>query len=222
MAVGIVPPMSWAFEREVFDFTYDPAQAKRLLDEAGYADPDGDGPLPRFGLSLKTSTSEVYRVQAAAIQHDLARVGIHVDVKSSELQTLFADVLRGNFQLYTLQWVGVTDPDMLRRVYHSKQVPPAGLNRVHYINPEVDRLIDDAAVAVDEEARGMLYKRAQQLIAEDVPYVSLWYKTNVAVFQPEITGVRLSPIADFTFLKDLSRAGHGEAGASAGAASARR
>ena len=222
VAVGIVPPMSWAFEREVFDFTYDPAQAKRLLDEAGYADPDGDGPLPRFGLSLKTSTSEVYRVQAAAIQHDLARVGIHVDVKSSELQTLFADVLRGNFQLYTLQWVGVTDPDMLRRVYHSKQVPPAGLNRVHYINPEVDRLIDDAAVAVDEEARGVLYKRAQQLIAEDVPYVSLWYKTNVAVFQPEITGVRLSPIADFTFLKDLSRAGHGVAGGSAGAASARR
>ncbi len=103
-----------------------------------------------------------------------------------------------------------------------EQVPPAGLNRVHYINPEVDRLIDDAAVAVDEEARGVLYKRAQQLIAEDVPYVSLWYKTNVAVFQPEITGVRLSPIADFTFLKDLSRAGHGVAGASAGAASARR
>ena len=46
-------------------------------------------------------------------------MGIAVDVQSSELQTLFADVLRGNFQLYTLQWVGVTDPDMLRRVYHS-------------------------------------------------------------------------------------------------------
>jgi peptide/nickel transport system substrate-binding protein len=207
VAVGNVPPMSWAFEMNVFDFTYDPAAAKRLLDEAGYPDPDGDGPLPRFGLSLKTSTSEVYRVQAAAIQHDLVRVGIQVDVRSSELQTLFADVLRGSFQLYTLQWVGVTDPDMLRRVYHSKQIPPAGLNRVHYSNPEVDRLIDDAAIAVDEDARGVLYKRAQQLIAEDVPYISLWYKTNVAVFQPDVTGVRLSPIADFGFLKDLSRTG---------------
>jgi hypothetical protein len=38
-----------------------------------------------------------------------------------------------------------------------------------------------------------------------VPYISLWYKTNVAVFQPHITGVRLSPIADFTFLKDVAR-----------------
>jgi len=45
------------------------------------------------------------------------------------------------------------------------------------------------------------------LIALDVPYISLWYKKNVAVFQPDITGVRLSPIADFTFLKDVSRGG---------------
>ncbi len=187
-----------------------------MLDEAGYPDPDGDGPLPRFRLSLKTSTSEVYRVQAAAIQHDLARVGIAVDVKSSELQTLFADVLRGNFQLYTLQWVGVTDPDMLRRVYHSKQTPPAGLNRVYYSNAEVDGLIEAAASAVDDEARGHFYSRAQQLIAADVPYISLWYKTNVAVFQPDIQGVRLSPIADFLFLKDLSR------GATATTSSARQ
>jgi peptide/nickel transport system substrate-binding protein len=206
VAVGIVPPMSWAFERQVFDFTHDPARARRMLDAAGFGDPDGDGPLPRFRLSLKTSTSEVYRVQAAAIQHDLARVGIAVDVKSNELQTLFADVLRGNFQLYTLQWVGVTDPDMLRRVYHSRQAPPAGLNRVYYSNPDVDRLIDAAAAAADDERRRPMYAKAQQLIAADVPYISLWYKTNIAVFQPDITGVKLSPIADFAFLKDVSRA----------------
>jgi peptide/nickel transport system substrate-binding protein len=208
VAVGIVPPMSWAFEKNVFDFRHDPDEARRLLDAAGYPDPDGDGPLPRFALSLKTSTSEVYRVQAAAIQHDLARVGIAVDIKSSELQTLFADVLRGNFQMYTLQWVGVTDPDMLRRVYHSRQAPPAGLNRVFYQNPEVDRLIDAAASAGAAERR-LLYARAQQIIAGDVPYVSLWYKTNVAVFQPDITGVRLSPIADFGFFKDVVRTGAG-------------
>ena len=205
VAVGILPPMSWAFERQVFDFTYDPARARQLLDEAGFRDPDGDGPQPRFRLSLKTSTSEIYRVQAAALQHDLARIGIAVDVKSSELQTLFADVLRGAFQLYTLQWVGVTDPDMLRRVYHSTQKPPAGLNRVHYENAEVDSLIGEAALATDQAERRALYVLAQRQIALDVPYISLWYKRNVAVFTPGITGVALSPIADFTFLKDVSR-----------------
>ena len=205
VAVGILPPMSWAFEPQVFDFTHDAARARQLLDQAGYPDPDGDGPLPRFRLSLKTSTSEIYRVQAAALQHDLARVGIAVDVKSSELQTLFADVLRGAFQLYTLQWVGVTDPDMLRRVYHSSQTPPAGLNRVYYSNPEVDGLIDQAAAASDEEERRLLYALAQRLIARDVPYISLWYKKNVAVYQSDLTGVRLSAIADFGFFKDVVR-----------------
>lgn len=204
-AVGIVPPMSWAFARDVFDFHHDPAEATRLLDEAGYRDPDGDGPQPRMRLSLKTSTSEVYRVQAAAIQHDLGRVGIAVDVRSSEFATLFGDVVRGNFQMYTLQFVGVTDPDMLRRVYHSKQAPPAGLNRVFYANPEVDRLIEAAASAPDDVQRRAFYTRAQQIIAEDVPYIGLWYKTNIAVFQPGIHGVRLSPIADFTFLRDVYR-----------------
>ena len=204
-AVGIVPPMSWAFERNVFNFTHDPAQAARLLDAAGFPDPDGPGPLPRFRLSLKTSTTEVYRIQAAAIQHDLARVGIALEIRSSEFQTLSADVLRGNFQMYTLQFVGVTDPDILRLVYHSQQVPPTGLNRVRYKSPDVDRLIEGAAAATDDEQRRELYAEAQQRIAQDVPYISLWYKTNVAIFQPAIHGVTLSPIADFTFLRNVYR-----------------
>jgi len=204
-AVGILPPMSWAFERNVFDFRHDPAEAARLLDAAGYRDPDGDGPEPRLRLSLKTSTSEVYRLQAAAIQHDLARVGIAVQIRSSEFQTLAADVLRGNFQLYSLQFVGVTDPDMLRLVYHSQLVPPAGLNRVYFRDADVDRLIGEAAAATDDAQRRRLYTEAQQRIAEGVPYISLWYKTNVAIFQPGLHGVALSPIADFTFLKDVYR-----------------
>ena len=204
-AVGIVPPMSWAFARDVFDFTHDPAEAARLLDAAGFPDPDGPGPLPRLRLSLKTSTTEVYRLQAAAIQHDLARVGVAIDIRSSEFQTLSADVLRGNFQMYTLQFVGVTDPDILRIVYHSQQAPPAGLNRVRYRNLEVDRLIEGAAGATDDRLRHDFYTRAQRLIAADVPYISLWYKTNVAIFQPDIHGVSLSPIADFTFLKNVYR-----------------
>jgi len=204
-AVGIVPEASWAFEPDVFRFHDDPALARRLLDEAGFLDPDGDGPAPRFRLSLQTSTSEVYRVQAAVIQHDLREIGIEVDVRSHEFATLYADVLRGQFQMYTLQWVGVTDPDMLRRVFHSGQVPPAGFNRGFYANPEVDRAIDAATLATDDRTRRRLYGEAQRLIAEDAPYVPLWTKTNVAVFGPDLRGVVLSPVAAFTFLKDVFR-----------------
>jgi peptide/nickel transport system substrate-binding protein len=206
-AVGILPPVSWAFDDQVFQFTYDPATACALLDEAGYRDPDGDGPEPRLRLSLKVSTNEFIRLQAAVIQQNLERVGIELDVRSYEFATMYADVLKGNFQLFTLQWVGVSDPDMLRRVFHSRQMPPNGFNRGYYENPDVDRLIDAAMAATTDQDRRRLYGQAQRVIAEDAPYISLWYKTNVAVAGRHIEGVRLTPSAEFTFLRNVTKSG---------------
>jgi len=202
-AVGVLAPAAWAFEPDVATFPYDPDHARRLLDEAGYPDPDGDGPRPRLRLSLKVSTEEFYRLQAAVIQQDLRLVGVDLDVRSYEFATMYTDILKGAFQLYTLQWVGVTDPDMLRRVYHSSQVPPLGFNRGFYANAELDRLIDAATVSTDEAERRRLYAEAQRLVARDVPYISLWYKTNVAVAQPDLEGIRLGPSSDFRFLREV-------------------
>jgi peptide/nickel transport system substrate-binding protein len=206
-AVGVLAPMAWAFEPDVHQFTLDPARARTLLDEAGYRDPDGDGPQPRLRLTLKTSTDEFFRLQATIIQQDLRKVGIEVDVRSYEFATFYADVLAGNFQMFTLQWVGVTDPDMLRRVFHSEQVPPNGFNRGYYQNPAVDRLIELASGAQTDEERRKYYSAAQKLVAEDAPYISLWYKTHVAVMQPDITGLRLGPQADLLPLKDVRKGG---------------
>jgi peptide/nickel transport system substrate-binding protein len=62
-------------------------------------------PAPsRLRLTLKVSTNEFYRLQAAVIQQDLRNVGIDLDVRSHEFATLAQDVARGNFQLATLQW----------------------------------------------------------------------------------------------------------------------
>ena len=204
-AVGVLSPLAWAFEPDVHQFAYDVERAKQLLDEAGYPDPDGDGPLPRLRLSLKTSTDDFFRLQAAVIQQNLRLVGIDVDVRSYEFATFYADVLAGNVQMYTLQWVGVTDPDMLRRLYHSEQVPPNGFNRIYYSNPEVDRLIDLATTATTDEDRRRYYGAAQKVVAEDAPYISLWYKTNIAVMRPNVSGLRLSAQADFLGLKDVKK-----------------
>ncbi len=205
-ATGVLASIAWAFEPNVHEFTYDPARARALLDEAGYRDPDGEGPLPRLTLTLKTSTDEFFRLQATVLQQDLRAVGIDVDVRSYEFATFYADVLKGNFQMFTLQWVGVTDPDMLRRVFHSQQVPPFGFNRGYYANQEVDRLIDSAGAASADADRLKYYAEAQKLIAEDAPYISLWHKTNLAVTQPGITGLRLGPQADMLSLKDVRKA----------------
>ena len=206
-AAGLLPPVSWAFAPDIFMFSYDPAKARALLDEAGYTDPDGDGPESRFHLSLKISNVEFNRLQSSVIQQNLRAVGIALDVRTYEFSTLYADVLSGNFQLFTLQWVGgaVADPDILRRVFHSAQVPPSGFNRGFYRDPRVDRLLDAAAAAEDDQTRKPLYADVQRIVAEDAPYVSLWCKTNVAVASRSLSGIRILPIADFTFLKDVER-----------------
>ena len=206
-AVGLVPDLAWAFEPDVFRFTYDPDRAGRLLDEAGYPDPDGSGPRFRMTLSLKISTNEETRLQATAIQHDLGAVGINLDVRSYEFATFYNDVVKGNFQLFALQWVGgaMIDPDMLRRVFHSQEVPPGGFNRGHYRNDRVDRLLDLATTAVDENTRKGYYGDAQKLIAADAPYIPIWNKTNVIVAQKGLDGLHLNPVGDFNALRDVKR-----------------
>jgi ABC-type transport system substrate-binding protein len=99
----------------------------------------------------------------------------------------------------------VTDPDMLRRLYHSQQVPPAGFNRIYYSNPEVDRLIDLAGQAQTDADRLEYYSQVQKIVADDAPYISLWYKTNVAVARPNVEGVRLTAQAAFSTLKDVRK-----------------
>ena len=203
---GIIPSMSWAYSDDLPTFAYDPAHAMRLLDEAGLTDPDGTGPAPRLRLTLKTSTAELYRLQAAIIQQHLQQVGIALDIRSYEFATLFSDVVRGNFQLYTLVFTGgsVADPDILRRVFHSQQMPPSGFNRGRYRNPRVDALIDQATAATTEAERRRLYVEAQRVIADDAPVISLWARENVAVGRKGITGIALSPLGDLEFLRHVA------------------
>ena len=162
---------------------------------------------PRLRLTLKMSNDEFNRLQAAVIQQDLRRVGVAIDVRTYEFATLLADVNKSNFQLYTLQWAqgALADPDILRRVFHSAQVPPIGFNRGFYSNPRVDALLDEAGASTDEERRRRLYAEVQRIVARDVPYISLWHIRNFVVAQRTLTGISLTPIGDFLFLKDVAR-----------------
>jgi peptide/nickel transport system substrate-binding protein len=90
-------------------------------------------------------------------------------------------------------------------VFHSNQAPPIGFNRGHYSNPEVDALLDEAAASTDETRRLELFRQVQHLLIRDLPYISLWNKTNFVIAQPSLDGVRASTLGDFTFLKDVAR-----------------
>ena len=209
-ATGLLPDQSWAIAPDLHAYAHDPARARALLDEAGYPDPDGDGPAPRLRLSLKISSAQEFnRLQGSVIQQNLRDVGIDLDVRTYEFATMFADVLKGNFQIYSLQWTAgsLADPDILRRVFHTNQIPPAGFNRGHYSNPRVDTLLDEAMASTDEARRLELFRDVQRLLYVDVPYISLWNKTNFVIGQQSLEGLRVSTLADLMFLKDVVRTG---------------
>jgi peptide/nickel transport system substrate-binding protein len=198
-ATGILPPHNWCYERDVATLEYDPDLSKKLLDQAGYPDPDGDGPRSRFQLTHKTSTSELRKTVATVLQQNLAQVGIDLKIRSYEWGTFFSDVNQGNFQMCMLVWVGISDPDIFRNVF----MTGGQWNRGKYSDADVDQWIREAQQAETMDEQKMFYSMVQKKIAEDAPYISLWYEANVAVMRKELMGMRLTPDADRRVLKDV-------------------
>ncbi len=200
-ADGILPAGHWAYEVNVPRYGHDPARAAALLDQAGFPDPDGDGPQPRFKLQYKTSQDEVGRRIAEVLQEQFRQVGIDIEIRSFEWGTFFGDIRAGNFQIYSLKWVGVTEPDIFHYVLHSQSKPPAGANRGRYFNAELDALLDAGRRSPEPEMRRQSYSRAQVLIATELPYVPLWHDTNVAVLRSTFRGYQLTPSGDFRTIR---------------------
>src|SRR5437879_13812799 len=108
----------------------------------------------RLKLTLKTSTVAITRLLGAVLQAQRTRVGVELELRPLELATLYADITRGNFQLYTLRWVGGNNaPDIFEFVFHSRKIPPDGANRGHYRNPRLHPLVHQARLDGDRQRR---------------------------------------------------------------------
>ncbi|HEV2386006.1 MAG TPA: ABC transporter substrate-binding protein [Candidatus Acidoferrales bacterium] len=198
IAYGLLPPSHWAYDAGVPRYDFDPARAERLLDQAGF--PRGPGGV-RFHLTLKTSTEESARLLGAVLQQQWRQVGVVLALRSLEFGTFYADITRGSFQLCTLRWIGANnDPAIFYYVFDSAEVPPAGANRGHYRNPDLDRLLRLARVEPDRDRQKLLYVQAQEIVARDLPYLTLWYADNVVVHDERIENVRIGPAGGFDFL----------------------
>ncbi|HLZ43646.1 MAG TPA: ABC transporter substrate-binding protein [Candidatus Sulfotelmatobacter sp.] len=197
-ARSILPAQSWAYNGDVPAYPHDPEKAMQLLDAAGYPAVNG----ARFHITMKTSTDPNTRLMVAVMQQQLRDVGIALDIRSFEFATFFADVQNGAFQMYGLRWIGGNeDPDIFEYAFHSSKFPPNGANRDYYSNPKVDALIDQARREVDQAKRKALYVEVQSILAEDLPYINLWYMDNVLVHTKRVRSLRLNPSGNYDFLR---------------------
>jgi peptide/nickel transport system substrate-binding protein len=211
LATGLLPPDHWCYTA-VPQVPYDPAAAMRLLDEAGYPDPDGAGPKPRFSLVYKTSSDQFRVAIARVIASQLGKIGVQVDVRPFEFATFFADIKKGTYQIATMQTSDITEPDLLYTYFHSSRIPsaadPNANNRWRYRNALVDELTAKGRRVPAREERIALYAGVQRQLAADLPIIPLWHEDNVAIVNSDVTGFVVLPIARLSGLATATKQVH--------------
>jgi peptide/nickel transport system substrate-binding protein len=120
-ASALMPPEHWAYSTNITVYDHDPQRAMRLLDEAGFADPDGDGPQTRLRLTIITSTNQLSRNIGAILQDQLRQVGVGLELLSLETATMNDRLAKAQFDLFYRIGLGFNQStDGFQLVYHSR------------------------------------------------------------------------------------------------------
>ncbi len=167
-STGMLSPISWAHEDSLERPARDRAKAEALLDQAGFPrDPDTG---VRFELQVKISTDRFRRSVARSIAHQLAGVGVEVEIRSFELGTFLSDVRQGNFQATILNLPDPSEPDMLRWMFFSLSTPEAA--------PAPRRAVREADRAFAD--RRFFPPALGELIEGDDPDCRAWAREELA------------------------------------------
>jgi peptide/nickel transport system substrate-binding protein len=168
-------PDSWANNPNVHPIEHNPQGAAALLSSAGWVDSDKDGVLDRAGEKfaftlLITQGSATSSAQAQIYQDALKALGVQMTIATVDGAAFFDRLLQRDFQAAMVAWTVDPDPNPYS-LFHSTQLPPGGLNIVHYASEEADRLLERGRAEFDRSRRADIYHQLHELIAADQPYL---------------------------------------------------
>jgi len=171
---GPFTPDEWAFNPNVPVLPYDPLQAKRLLNDAGWFDTNNDGVLDKGGKPMKFdififSGSVAGLPFAQLFQEELKKIGVEMNVVQLDPALMIQRVIAGNYQSAYMGWDLDPDPDPFPQ-FHSSQIPPKGQNFVYYQNPAADKLIEEGRRELDFAKRVKIFQDLHAMLAADQPY----------------------------------------------------
>jgi peptide/nickel transport system substrate-binding protein len=195
-------PDSPAYDATVAPLPFDPAAARRLLDEAGWRDTNGNGTRDRNGREfefelLVSAGSVVGRQIDEVFAGELARAGISATIRPIEWSSYVERIDAGNFEAASGAW-SASDPNPDPYPYwHSSQWPPVGLNSAFYRNAEADRLIEEARREKDEPRRLELYHRLHRIFRDEAPAIWVVNASVKYAFRRDIRGIATSPLGLF-------------------------
>ncbi|RBP85899.1 peptide/nickel transport system substrate-binding protein [Cytobacillus firmus] len=188
---GIAPALKEYYTDDVKRYEYDPEQAKKLLSEAGLKDTNGDGLLEKdgktFTIDFKIGIQGDIEAVSQMVQQYLKAVGLDVKLNTMEWNAMIQDVVvKRNYEMSLNWWRYPSDPD-LSAYMHSANVK--GNNIPAYQNAELDKLLDAGAQESDVGKRKEIYVEAQKMMAEQLPYIFLWYPQEAQVRVKKLKGV---------------------------------
>jgi peptide/nickel transport system substrate-binding protein len=204
VAAGPTPPaFAWAHNDALDPYPYDPEKAKALIKEAGH-----EGAELTFYVTEGGSGMLDPVPMGAAIQADLAKVGLDVEIETYEWNTFLGKVnpgLEGKADMAEMAWM-TNDPDTLPYLALRSEAFPdnGGFNSGYYSNPEVDRLLEAARRSTDQDERAELYKEMQAIVHEDAPWAFIANWKQNAVTSAAVGSFELQP-SFFLILKDVTK-----------------
>ncbi|MFS0577029.1 ABC transporter substrate-binding protein [Sporosarcina sp. 179-K 3D1 HS] len=190
IAKNPMPPSISGYNDDIEPYEYNPEKAKELLAAAGLA----DGfemelwamPVPRPYMPDGMKVAEV-------IQKNLADIGITAKIVSHEWGTYLELASKGDADAFMLGWTGDNgDPDNFLYVLLDEDNIGSN-NYTYYKNDELHDIFIEAQTEVDEEKRIELYKKAQEIIHEEAPWVPLAHSTPLLGGVKELTGLKPHP-----------------------------
>lgn len=191
-AFSPLPPTLPGFDPSLkeHELAYDPEQAMRLLEEAGF-ERTADGGWERDGIPLNarllTSTRPPNGDVATVLQSQLQAVGVPVEIQQLDAKAVMAATGEGDYELllWRYDW---NDPDALNIFLSTDRI--GRTNRVAYSNPEVDALLEQGAHELDDNKRIELYVEAQKLILQDAPWQPIYNPIDAMAMDKRIQGAR--------------------------------
>lgn len=184
VATGLLGPTHWA-HASTAAVAFDPAAAARSLGG-------------RVHATLLCGADRLRVDIARAIAQQARDGGVDLEIVPLELGTLLARLSWGDFDAATLQLAELVEPNTLRVFLHSTSIPPAGSNRGHVRDPELDALLDQGDATIDRERRREIYARLEARVAERAWLLPLWYEDQVVVTGPRAAA--FSPSAEGRWL----------------------
>jgi len=204
-AYSVVSPTTWAYDEAAASlYSYDPEEAARLLEEAGWVDADGDGIREKDGELLTVdwpdnpAWSEAFNELLIGY---LTEVGFNVQYRSMDDGAAYEELLAGNYTLVYMYWTR-PDPSPLRYLFHSENANGGGA-WTNFVNEDLDAALADADVNTDEEARKQDYIAAQNIIMENALVLPMFTVNTSYLTSPSIQGFTFD-LEGYPFLYDIS------------------